>query len=345
MSKHISNLLILLVLTISACTKQPEYFLTQGEIFHTTTHIKYQYDRDLRNEIFARLDCFDLSLNPFNPRSILYQVNNNQEVEVDDWFIAVFRKAQEIATLTGGAYDVTCAPLVNLWGFGFEKQDTISTETIDSLLQFVGYQKIWLENRKVKKSDPRVKLDFSSIAKGYAVDVTAELLESYGIKNYMVEIGGEVRAKGKNPEGEIWKIAITKPIEDSTGMINEQQQVVELEDYAIATSGNYRNFYIKDSKKYAHTIDLQTGYPVETNVLSASVFAPDCMTADAWATACMALGVEKFCALAAKIPKLEYYLLYVDDCGNWQEKQFIIRCNHYLQSGGFGIRSEMHKPI
>jgi thiamine biosynthesis lipoprotein len=320
MSKHISKTWILIALIASACTKQSGYILTQGEIFHTSAHIKYQYHKDLGTEIFARLDSFDLSLNPFNPRSILYQVNNNQDVEVDDRFIAVFQKSQEIAALTGGAYDVTCAPLVNLWGFGFEKPAEISTGTIDSLMQFVGYQKVWLENRKVKKSDPRVKLDFSSIAKGYAVDVTAELLESYGITNYMVEIGGEVRAKGKNPEGETWKIAIAKPVEDSSGRINEQQQVVELKDYALATSGNYRNFYIKDGKKYAHTINLKTGYPVETNLLSASIFAPDCMTADAWATACMALGVEKFCALAAKIPELKYYLLYVDDRGDWQEK-------------------------
>ncbi|MDR0866698.1 MAG: FAD:protein FMN transferase [Candidatus Symbiothrix sp.] len=304
-----------------SCGTQEKYFLTQGEIFKTTTHIKYQYHRDLGKELFARLDSFDLSLNPFNSYSIIYKVNHNEAVEVDDWFIAVFNRAKEISEMTGGVYDITCAPLVNLWGFGFEKSDEVTPYLIDSLKQFVGYQKVRLEGRKVIKADPRLQLNASSIAKGYACDVLAELLESYGITDYMVEIGGEIHAKGKNPEGEYWQIEILKPIDDATGTKQESYEVVQLADYSLATSGNYRNFYIKDGKKYAHTINPLTGYPVEGNILSASVMYPDCMTADACATAFMALGLEKACALAEQFPGMDYLFIYAEENGNLLEKR------------------------
>ncbi|GHV10341.1 FAD:protein FMN transferase [Bacteroidia bacterium] len=314
------------VCLLFSCTKQPPWYLTQGEIFHTTAHFKYLYHKDLGAEIFARLDSFDWSLNPYNKQSIIYKVNHNEAVEVDDWFITVFNRAQAISRLTGGYYDITCAPLVNLWGFGFEKSDTVTPQMVDSILQFVGYQKVWLDGRKVVKSDPRVQLDMSSIAKGYAVDVVAELLDGYGIADYMVEIGGEVRTKGANPEGKGWCIEILKPIDDVSGAQQEFQKAVALEDYSLATSGNYRNFYVKDGKKIAHTINPLTGYPVvETlhamSLLSVSILYPDCMTADAFATACMTLGMEKARALADSIPHLDYLFIYSDASGNLQEQQ------------------------
>jgi thiamine biosynthesis lipoprotein len=303
-----------------SCETPDKYILTQGEIFKTTTHIKYQYDRDLGKEIFARLDSFDLSLNPFNPNSIIYKVNHNEEVEVDDWFIAVFNRAEEISEITGGAYDITCAPLINLWGFGFEKSEEITPHVIDSIKQFVGYQKVRLEGRKVVKADPRLQLNASSIAKGYACDVVAELLDTYGISNYMIEIGGEIHAKGKNPEGKPWNIEILKPIDDTTGSKKERFEVISLTDYSLATSGNYRNFYIKDGKKYAHTINALTGYPAEGNILSASVLYPDCMTADACATAFMVVGLEKACVLAKQFSGMDYLFIYADEEGNLLEK-------------------------
>jgi thiamine biosynthesis lipoprotein len=305
----------------SSCHKWERYYLTEGEIFKTTAHIKYKYHKDLGNEIFARLDSFDLSLNPFNKKSILYQVNHNEEVEVDDWFITVFNKAKEISELSGGAYDITCAPLVNLWGFGFEKMSEINSRVIDSLKQFVGYQKVWLDGRKVMKADSRLQLNASSIAKGYACDVIAELFDSYGIKNYMVEIGGEIHAKGKNPFGKSWSIEIAKPIDDITGLMKERQELIHLSDCSLATSGNYRNFYIKDGKKYAHTINPLTGYPLEGNFLSASVIYPDCMTADAFATAFMVLGVDSACSIAGRIPEIDYLFVYTDKEGNLCEKK------------------------
>jgi thiamine biosynthesis lipoprotein len=175
----------------------------------------------------------------------------------------------------------------------------------------------------VVKADPRIQLDASSIAKGYACDVIAELFDNYGITDYMIEIGGEIHAQGKNPEGKPWNIEILRPIDDPTGSVKERQRLVHLSGYSLATSGNYRNFYIKDGKKYAHTIHPLTGYPAEENMLSASVLYPDCMTADAFATAFMALGLEKACALADRIPGMDYLFIYADENGNFKTKEQI----------------------
>jgi thiamine biosynthesis lipoprotein len=275
----------------------------------------------LGKEIYARLDSFDLSLNPFNPNAIIYKVNHNEEVEVDDWFLTVFNKAQEISVISDGYYDITSAPLINLWGFGFERQGDATPQTIDSVLQWVGYQKIWLEGRRVVKADPRVQLNASSIAKGYAVDVIAALFDAYEIADYMIEIGGEIRTKGHNPDGKLWSIEILKPVDDTTGQKKDRQEVIFLSSGSLATSGNYRNFYIKDGKKQAHTINPHTGYPVEESILSASVLYSDCMTADALATAFMTLGLEKACALADSLPGLDYLFIYADEQGNLLERR------------------------
>ena len=298
----------------------------RGEVFRTSFQIKYHQNKrgkDLEEEIKARLDSFNLSLNPFNSNSIIYKVNNNIDVEVDDWFISVFNKAQEVSKISEGAYDITCAPLINLWGFGFEKIDDVTPDIIDSLKQFVGYDKVRIEGRKVIKDDPRLQLNASSIAKGYACDVIAQLLELNGITNYMIEIGGEVHAKGCNQNGEYWKVMITKPIDDYTNTISEKQEVVSLNNKSLATSGNYRNYYIKDGKKYAHTINPLTGYPSEGDILSATVIYPDCMTADAFATAFMVLGFERACRIADRIPEMDYLFIYSDENGNyWEKKSF-----------------------
>ncbi len=300
---------------ILSCRKPPRYYLSEGEIFHTSYHIKYNYQKPLGDEIQAVLDSFNLSLNPFNKESIISKVNNNQPVEVDDYFVTVFNKSQEVSAASNGAFDITCAPLVNLWGFGFNKADSVTPQMIDSLKSFVGYQKIRLDGRKIIKNDPRVILNMSAIAKGYSCDIVANLLESFGIEDYMVEIGGEIRAKGKNPSGVCWKIEITKPNDDRSGIKKERLEVVELCGRSLATSGNYRNFYVRDGKKYAHTIDPKTGYPAENNMLSATVIADDCMTADAYATAFMTLGLEKSLELVTRVPGLGYIFVYLDSDG------------------------------
>ena len=297
-------------LLLVSCRQKP-YFEESGTVFRTVYQIKYQSDTVLTDNIDAELQAFNLSLNPFNPNSILATINRNEEVEVDQWFTEVFNKAMEVSEHSNGAFDVTVAPLINLWGFGFEHTDSISPEVIDSLKAFVGYRKVRLAGTRIIKDDPRLMLNFSAIAKGYACDVIAALLEREGVRNYLINIGGEIVAKGKNSRGSCWQIGINEPEEDDTYIHNEYKQIVRLCDKSgLATSGNYRNFYFKDGMKYGHTIDPVTGYPAEQNILSATIVAPDCMTADAYATAFMVLGVEAACRMAEKIPEIEYYLIF-----------------------------------
>ena len=307
------------ILMFTACTKQKQYFEESGSVFHTIYHIKYEGSEILTEKIDAEFQKFNLSLNPFNPNSIISKVNRNEPVEVDDWFIEVFNRAKEVSDHSEGIFDITCAPLVNLWGFGFSKMDSVTPQMIDSIKQFVGYQKIRLDGRKVVKDDSRILLNCSAIAKGYASDVIARLLEREGIENYMVEIGGEVTMKGVNQNGKCWRIGINKPEDDSTGVKNDIEEVVQLcKKGGVATSGNYRNYYIKDGKKYAHTIDPRTGYPSEQSILSATIVAEDCITADAYATAFMAMGLEKAREAAKNIPGIEYYVIYSDENGKHQ---------------------------
>lgn len=307
------------ILMFTACTKQKQYFEESGSVFHTIYHIKYEGSEILTEKIDAEFQKFNLSLNPFNPNSIISKVNRNEAVEADDWFIEVFNKAKEVSDHSEGIFDITCAPLVNLWGFGFSKMDSVTPQMIDSIKQFVGYQKVRLDGRKVVKDDSRILLNCSAIAKGYASDIIARLLEREGIENYMVEIGGEVTMKGVNQNGKCWRIGINKPEDDSTGVKNDIEEVVQLcKKGGVATSGNYRNYYVKDGKKYAHTIDPRTGYPSEQSILSATIVAEDCITADAYATAFMAMGLEKAREAAKNIPDIEYYVIYSDENGKHQ---------------------------
>ncbi len=308
-------LFILSVLFISCNSgKKKEdytYFRDSGEIFHTLYHIKYAYNRSLEKEILVELERFELSLNPFREGSIITKINNNVPVKPDSMFMEVFNKAMEISRISEGKFDITASPLINAWGFGFRNMDGITPEIIDSLKQFVGYDKIRIDSEgNVVKSDPRVQLNTSAISKGYACDLVARLLDSYGIENYMVYIGGEIVTKGINDKNDCWRIGIEKPLDDSTGLFIEMQTILSLCDKSLATSGNYRNYYVKDGKKYAHTIDPQTGYPSEQDILGATVIAGDCMTADAYATAFMASGLEKSKEIARKIPGLHYYFIY-----------------------------------
>lgn len=315
---------IFLVLLAAAITfivyeqthKKPEieYQKDQGRVFGTIYHISYDYPANLKKEIEAELNKFDHSLSPFNPNSVITKVNTNDTtVVLDKWFINVFETGKQIAGVTGGAFDFTVAPFVNLWGFGFKKSDSVNEHAVDSILQFVGYNKVSLVNGKVIKQDPRTMIDASAIAKGYACDVVAELLRSRGIVNFMVEIGGELVAGGVNQKGKMWRVGINKPIDDSTAMVSEIEEVIEISNMGLATSGNYRNFYVKDGKKYAHTIDPQSGYPIQHNLLSATVVAPDCMTADAYATAFMVLGLKESLRIVDADPLIEAYFIYTDE--------------------------------
>ena len=267
----------------------------EGTVFHTIYHITYQGDKDYSENINQLFREFDGSLSMFNDTSIITRMNNcDPDVVANSYFKNVFSKAMEISEATEGAFDITVAPLVNLWGFGFKNSENVSQASVDSILQFVGYKTVYLdEEGHLHKQDSRTIMDASSIAKGYMSDIVADYLQSQGVSNYMVEIGGEIALNGTNPNGKPWGVGINKPTEDSTQVNSELQEVLYMTEGGIATSGNYRNFYYKDGKKYAHTIDPHTGYPIQQDILSSTVIAKDCMTADAYATAFMVLGKEK----------------------------------------------------
>ena len=313
----------------------------EGRIFGTTYHLTYQCERDMQKEIEAELMKVDRSLSMFNDSSVISHVNNGQ-LDIPNsaegkMFVDVFQMAMKISKETQGAFDITVAPLVNAWGFGFKQGDMPSPQTVDSLRQFVGFERVQLiadgRRHRIAKDDPRTMLDCSAIAKGYGTDIVARYLRSRDVQNYMVEIGGEVVVDGHNERGEQWRIGVSKPTEDPTSTSNELQTIISLplsasgsnspKLKALATSGNYRNFYYKDGKRYAHTIDPRTGRPVQHNILSATVLAPSCAMADAYATSFMVMGLKEAQQILAQHPELMAYLIYTDEKGNyaiWQSE-------------------------
>ena len=310
-------LVLLIVGTVVIIRHQSSipYQHNSGMVFGTTYNITYQCDSNLHNSIIRELEKVDEALSPFNKKSVITAVNNNNDIEVNDMFADVFLLAQKISDDTSGDFDITVAPLVNAWGFGFKNGTQPTKHNIDSLKNIIGYKKVRLEGRKVVKKDKRLMLDCSSIAKGYGSDVVARFLQKRGVKNYMVEIGGEIVTKGISPKRVPWKIGVTRPVDDSLSVSKELQSVINVTDKAMATSGNYRNFYYKNGKKYAHTIDPHTGYPVQHNILSATVIADNCATADAYATAFMVMGLEKAQKLLERHPELMAYFIYSNKDG------------------------------
>lgn len=307
-----------------------------GSVFGTEYHITYQNGGDIHNELKEVMADVDNSLSPFNKESVITAINNGNNVEADSMFTEVFDMAKNVAEETQGAFDITVAPLVNAWGFGFKNKIDVSKEKIDSIRKYVGFEKVHMENGKVIKEDKNIMLDCSAIAKGYGVDAVGRYLEKKKIRNYMVEIGGEIRVKGCNPEGRLWKVGISKPIDDSLNVNGEIQEVLMVSDIAIATSGNYRNFYIKDNKKYAHTIDPRTGYPVQHSILSSTVVAPTCALADAYATSFMVVGLDEAKKILARHKELQAYFIYTDSKGKmatWCTKDLEDNLMKYSQKG------------
>ena len=302
-------LALLIIGTVVILKKQPPFLTNEGIVFGTVYKITYQSKEDLHQEIKQVLQEVDNSLSPYNKNSIITRINQNEDTTVNAFFTDVFILSQEISDKTNGAFDITVAPLVNAWGFGFKHALHMDSTKIDSLLQFVGYHKIKLEEGKVIKEDERTILDCSAIAKGYGVDAVGNFLKSKGIMNYMVDIGGEVVLSGKNPKMNKWRIGINKPIDDSLSVNQELQTILEITDKGMATSGNYRKFYYKDGKKYAHTIDPRLGTPIQHSILSATVIANDCTTADAYATAFMVMGLEQAKAFCEAHPELNAYFI------------------------------------
>lgn len=288
--------ILLGLLTLSSC-QHKEYFYNEGVAFGTTYHITYKGSKDLQKALEAEMEKFNGSLSTYDPNSTISRFNRSGsdpfDLSKDPWMLKMVKESRHFSELSNGAFDITVSPLVDLWGFGPKAKSDPTVKLIDSIRSFVSYKLIKLDGDQLIKFDPRVQLDCGAIAGGYASDIIAEYLEKQGIDDYMVEIGGEVVLHGENPKGGQWRIGINKPVDDSTSANNDIERLLVLTDKALSTSGNYRSFYVKDGKKYAHTIDPHTGYPVQHSLLSATIVANDCFTADALATACMVMGVDE----------------------------------------------------
>lgn len=311
-------LVLLIVGTVLIIRQQQStpYQKNAGLIFGTTYSVTYQCGEDLQKEIEAELKKVDDEFSMFNSQSIVARLNNGEQPELSNDFIDVFKLARQVSEDTNGAFDITVAPLVNAWGFGFKHEQMPSKEQVDSLRELIGYRYVTLKDKNITMQKPGMMLDFSAIAKGYGVDVVARLLERHDIKNYMVEIGGEITTRGINPERVPWRIGVNKPSEDALNENHELQTILNVTDKSMATSGNYRNFYVKGGKKYAHTIDPKTGYPVQHSLLSATVLTDRCAKADAYATSFMVLGMDGAKQILERHKELMAYLIYTDNKGN-----------------------------
>ncbi len=271
----------------------------------------YQYIVD------SLLKAFNQSLSTYIPSSEISRFNKTDTLVFETLhFPRVLEKSFEIHKELNGSFDPTIGPLVNAWGFGpdnpYPKMDSA---VVDSLLRYVGLDKIQFEEEYAVKK-PGVYLDYSAIAKGYAVDLVAEFLTMKGIQNYMIEIGGEIVTKGTNDKDKVWTIGIENPL--ISGNDQEVMIAVQLEDRAVATSGNYRNYYEKDGQLYAHILDPRTGYNANNSLLSVSVFANDCMTADAYATGFMIMGKDKTIEFINEKTDLDVLLIFRGEDGNIQ---------------------------
>jgi thiamine biosynthesis lipoprotein len=244
-------------------------------------------------------------LSVYDNNSIISRINRNEDVEIDDYLRIVFTRAKEISALTENAFDISAEPLFRAWGFSSQEKCPPGKDQIAELKKYVGMDKMRIENKRIVKAHPAVELNVNAIAKGYSADIVASFLEKHGCNNYLVEIGGEIRVKGENLQGEDWRIGIDRPLESNAVPGQDLQAILQITDRGIATSGNYRRFYIENGQKITHTINPATGYPSKHNLLSTTVVADDALTADAYATAFLVSGPEKSLEWINKCPGLE----------------------------------------
>ncbi len=314
---------LVLALLVIGCTtgNRGAWLKISGYTQGTTYNITYQDpdSTDYQEQLEKLLGEFDQSLSTYIPSSIVSRMNQGiPDVIADDYFRICFLAAEEVYAATGGAFDITVAPVVNAWGFGFTERSRVDSALIDSLLQFVGMNRVSLRENKLLREREGMMLDMNAIAQGYAVDVLAGFFDAKNIENYLVEIGGEVRCSGKNRFGLDWRIGIDKPVDGLQLPGVQMQAIVQISGRSLATSGNYRRFYEEDGIKYSHTIDPSTGYPVQHGLLSATVVASDCMRADAYATAFMVMGYEKARRFLEKHTYLDAYLIFNDEMGEYR---------------------------
>ncbi len=322
------------VLFFSSCSKA-KYYEVKGLAQGTYYRVVYEDTKMRKAEFDSILTKFDTTFSIYIKESIISRINNNDtSVRINSQFRYFFEQSQRISAMTDGLFDITVGPLVNIWRFGPEtieqsctsiNMDTLSKTDanksmlpnqtqIDSILNFVGMDKIHLEGNKCVKDDPRVQITGNANAQGYSSDLIARYLDSLGVKNYLVDVGSEMRVKGKNPKGKCWKIGITRPEEGVDNLPVEMQSSISivLDNKSLATSGNYRKFFYENGKKYAHTVNPHTGQSIPTDLLSITVVAEECIDADAIATACMAMGVEKSKEFLKAHPEFDALLIFAD---------------------------------
>ncbi len=315
----------LVLLACSSLDRHPQMVNIRGVVFGTYYSITY-YEEEGRvfdHPIDSLFKDFNQSLSFYHPESLLSRINRNEEVNVDHFFKPVFLRSAEIYEETGGAFDPTVFPLVNAWGFGVSAREEMTPERVDSLLALVGFHKLRLSDGQLFKEDDRVQLDFNAIAKGYAADVIGAFLESQGVEAYLIEIGGDIIARGVKPDGNRWRIGLEIPAADALDG-QDWEYYVEVEDRGLATSGDYRRYQEVEGVRYSHTINPATGYPVDHSLVSVSVFAPDAMSADAYATALMVMGKEAGIRFVEDREDLEAYFIFGNDEGD---------LGYYISSG------------
>lgn len=297
---------------------QNKWIYNQGAVWNTEYHITYFHTDDLSDSIIKVLREYELSISPFNKESLITKINNNETDSLDFNLVQLYNKSKEINMQTNGAFDPTLAPIINAWGFGY-KNNTLPTQTaLDSMMQFVGIQKTNIKDGRLVKDDNRMEFNFSAIAKGLGVDRIGELLARNGIEDYMIEIGGEIVVKGMNSKGKDWRISIDRPTENDSVIDHNSAAIVTLKNEAIATSGNYRNFKTDSiGAKYNHIIDPKTGTSAKSDVLSATIIAKDCMTADAYATAFMIISQEERENILKMNPDMKAMIISSDSIGNY----------------------------
>ena len=307
-------LLILGLVFLVSCGELPKKIVLQGLAQGSYYAVTYfdEENRNFQREIDSIFHAVDLSVNLWVNSSVISKVNRNEAVTLDSIFINNFRIAQEAAQLSDGYFDPTISPIVAAWGFSYKHGDSITPQLIDSLKQLVDYRKIRIEKGRVVKEHPEMKLDFNAIAQGYTSDLIAAFLESRGINNYLVDTGGEIMARGSKPNGQPWIVGIEKPAEnwDSEQIV---QTRIALRDKGLVTSGSTRKYVERNGKRYSHCINPKTGYPVEHSVLSATVLAENSVWADALASICMVMGMEKSLPLIESMDGVEAYYIFVNE--------------------------------
>ena len=302
------------ILVLAGCGRQPKKIVLQGLAQGSYYAITYydEQNRNFQKEIDSIFHAIDMSVNLWVESSVISKVNRNEEVTLDSIFIDNFNIAHEAAKLSNGYFDPTISPIVTAWGFSYKHGDSITPQLIDSLKQLVDYRKIRIEDGKVVKENPDMQLDFNAIAQGYTSDLIASFLGSRGIKNYLVDTGGEIMAKGTKPNGRPWIVGIEKPADkwDSEQVV---QTRIALRDKGLVTSGSTRKYVERNGKRYSHCIDPNTGYPVDHQVLSVTVLAENSVWADALASICMVMGMEKSLPIIEGMDGVEAYYIFAND--------------------------------